>query len=361
MFCLTRSAIAFLICASYLCGATATNEKTSLVVLATDDPRTATSDTQLVPEAAEAKVDLLGDLEAVGIKHRLARRKGAEPAVLADIEGGAETEEKDKLRWGGSRRRRWHVHIPHRHHIHIPHRHHIHIPHFHWADLCPLCKLVKKFKLKWTQWMPSGQTCWNGKAGCVCIRSLRDASSFCCTTGLSTGQFVWEFTLWSIKSCTSSLAAALKCISRLGHYFDKVVQTYKCFLNKVHKHVDGVRSAVASVWRDIKNTFGWLFGEEEMLQIDRPKTERDRHVAAYNELLQTFDGIVHNQGNQDNLNGTALTGKARQAAMAKVLKVMLSSPMVLEEPKSTEDAESSIDALLHDAEDTKATAGWDCG
>merc|ERR1711881_291473 len=155
------------------------------------------------------------------------------------------------------------------------HRWHTHSPHVH-----------RSVNFMWDYWKKAGFH-WKGLASpapaskdCVCMKNDK-GKRFCCTIKTSTAQFVWQFTLWSIKSCTLSWETALKCISYAPYYLVKVHKIYHCFVTKAHKDVSKGDSnhAIDVVWRDIKASFSYLFGGEEQMNMldggNRALTQQD--------------------------------------------------------------------------------------
>jgi len=177
---------------------------------------------------------------------------------------------------------------------------------------------------------------------CVCIRN-DEGKRFCCTRKTSTAQFIWQFTLWSIKSCTRSFDAAVKCLLYAFSYIKKVYKVVECFVKKSHQALasGSFSNAIAMVWRDIKASFGYMFGEElEMNMLDSGHTA----LTLGREDLNTYEKRLYH-----------VTKAFLQAS-----EDVLHQPQAEDKDVSPRDAnDHSLDKLLD--EHSEAKAGWDCG
>lgn len=180
------------------------------------------------------------------------------------------------------------------------------------------------------------------KPHCVCIKN-DEGNKFCCTRKTSTAQFVWQFTLWSIKSCTASIWAAGKCLLYASSYISKVYKVVECFVKKSHQALasGSLKGAIAMVWKDVKQGFGYIFGEElQMNMLDGGNTA----LTLSREDLDTDEKRLYH------------VAKAFLQASEDVLH----QPPAEDKDVSRHDADDhSLDKLLDDRSEAKA--GWDCG
>jgi len=150
---------------------------------------------------------------------------------------------------------------------------------------------------------------------CVCIKNKK-GKKFCCTRKTSTAKFIQQFTLWSIKSCTTSVNSALDCLRALDEsgtlsswmgvlcrtcktrkierpvnpflkFVNNTIAVYTCFLEKsgkklkfkkfknlkggdLKKATKTIKHAIQVVLKDFKNSLfdvRNLFGEEILDQM----------------------------------------------------------------------------------------------
>jgi hypothetical protein len=172
--------------------------------------------------------------------------------------------------------------------------------------------------------------------GCVCMNNDQ-GKRFCCTRKTSTVQFLWQFTLWSIKSCTVSVAAAAKCLWYAGHYLGKVGKVVKCFVQKTHKHIKNrsLDAVLKDWWEDVKASFKYVFGGAMM-----------------NEVM--LDGGRYQQLKPKDLD-------TEEKRLVAVVKAFFHTNDVLTLPHSTVTDKSELENLLDDAHGNQDAAGWNCG
>merc|ERR1712096_44159 len=106
---------------------------------------------------------------------------------------------------------------------------------------------------------------------CVCIEN-DEGKNFCCTRKTSTAKFIQQFMLWSIKSCTTSVASAAKCLWKLPTFVTKATRVLKCFADKSGKKLSkgDLENATQTALKDVKDSLsygGSLFGEEILDQM----------------------------------------------------------------------------------------------
>jgi len=180
------------------------------------------------------------------------------------------------------------------------------------------------------------------KPHCVCIKN-DEGNKFCCTRKTSTAQFIWQFTLWSIRSCTASFRAAANCLWYAQYFSSKVYKVLKCFVKKSHQALasGSLNEAIAMVWKDIQASFGYMFGEElEMNMLDGGHTA----LTLGREDLNTYEKRLYH-----------VTKAFLQAS-----EDVLHQPPAEDKDVSPRDADRhSLDKLLD--EHLEAKAGWDCG